>query len=99
MIIPRFTIKILLIVTAIAAVGALLLRSAMVSQEPWAIALCALLAGVLMVFALFVLFWSLAWIWDQTLGQMLRPPPKTGGNPFASAGLPRQIVPPNHVDS
>jgi len=94
MIIPRFTIKILLIVTAIAAVVALVLRSAIVANQPWAIAVCTLLAGVTLVFGLFVLFWGLAWLWDQSLGQAFRPPLPMGGNPFASAGPPRQIVPP-----
>ena len=98
MIIPRFTIKILLIVTAIAAVVALMLRSAIVYQQAWAISLCALLVGVLLVFILFVAFWGLAWAYDQTLGQAFRPPPPAGGNPFASAGLPRQVLPPNHQD-
>ncbi|WP_254513768.1 hypothetical protein [Anatilimnocola floriformis] len=99
MIIPRFTIKLLLLATAIAAVLALVLRSAVVWQQPWAIALCTLLGGVLLVFFLFVVFWGLAWGWDQTLGQAFRPPPPTGGNPFASAGLPRQVIPPNHMDA
>lgn len=93
MIIPRFTIKILLIVTAIAAVLALVMREA-VREQPWAIALCTTLASVVLVFFLFVFFWTLAWMWDQTIGQALRPPPPQGGNPFASAGLPRQVVPP-----
>lgn len=93
MIIPRFTIKILLIVTAIAAVLALIMREA-VRQQPWAIALCATLGSIALVFFLFVFCWTIAWVWDQTVGQAMQPPPPTGGNPFASAGLPRQVVPP-----
>jgi hypothetical protein len=94
MIIPRFTIKILLIVTAIAAVLALVMREAVLREQPWAIALCTTLGSVALVFLLFVLFWTLAWLWDQTVGQAVKPPPPAGGNPFASAGLPRQVVPP-----
>jgi hypothetical protein len=93
MIIPRFTIKILLIVTAIAAVFALIMREA-VREQPWAIALCTTLGSIVFVFFLFVLFWTIAWLWDQTVGQAMQPPPPAGGNPFASAGLPRQVVPP-----
>ncbi len=93
MIIPRFTIKILLIVTALAAVLALVMREA-VREQPWAIALCATLASMGLVFFLFVFFWTIAWVWDQTVGQAVKPPPPQGGNPFASAGLPRQVVPP-----
>ena len=101
MLIPRFSIKILLIVTAIAAVIAIVMREAAVRGEPWAIGLCAALAGVVVVFCIYILLWAAAWIWDQTLGLLLRmvwqsifPPPAAGGNPFASAGPPRQIVPP-----
>lgn len=94
MVIPRFTIKILLIVTAIAAVFALVLRAAVLNKEPWAIALCTTLAGVVVVFFLYILIWSAAWIWDQTLGQAFVPQAPLGGNPFASAGPPRQIIKP-----
>jgi hypothetical protein len=93
MVIPRFTIKILLIVTAVAAVFALVLRAAVLNNEPWAIGLCTTLAGVVVVFFLYILCWSAAWIWDQTLGQAFVPPPQ-GRNPFASAGPPRQIIKP-----
>jgi Zn-dependent protease with chaperone function len=94
MVLPRFTIKVLLIVTAIAAVLALVLRSAVKDSEPWAIAVCISLAGILGIFCLFILFWVAAWIWDQSLGQAFKPPTMQGGNPFASAGPPRQIIKP-----
>jgi hypothetical protein len=93
MVIPRFTIRILLIATAIAAVLALVLRAAVLHYEPWSIALCTTLAGGVLIFLLYIFFWTLAWIWDQTLGQAFRPPPQVG-NPFASAGPPRQLVKP-----
>ena len=102
MLIPRFSIKILLIVTAIAAVIALVMREAAIRAEPWAIGLCATLAGVVVVFFLYILLWSAAWVWDQTAGLLLRmlwqsldSSGQQGGNPFASAGPPRQIVPPS----
>lgn len=101
MLIPRFSIKYLLIITAIAAVIALVMREAAVRAQPWAIGLCATLAGVAVVFCLYVLLWSAAWMWDQSVGAALRMlwqalfgTPR-GGNPFASAGPPRQIVPPS----
>lgn len=94
MLIPRFTIKNLLILTAIAAVLALVIREATVGRQAWAIALCVLIDSVCAIFVLFVFFWLLAWIWDQTLGQAFRQQPPQGGNPFASAGPPRQLVPP-----
>lgn len=112
MVIPRFTIKMLLIVTAIAAVLALVLRAASAGRlwtmvwygtaeaasgtpgEPWAIAVCVSLAGIVGVFCLFILFWVAAWIWDQSLGQVFKPQSLQGGNPFASAGPPRQILKP-----
>ncbi len=94
MLIPRFTIRWLLIVTAIAAVFALVLREAALRAEPWAIGLCTTLGGSALVFFLFMLFWSLAWLWDQTLGQAFKAVPPPGGNPFSSAGPPRQQVPP-----
>jgi hypothetical protein len=102
MLIPRFSIKYLLIATAIAAVIALIMREAAVRAEPWAIGLVATLAGVVVVFFIFILLWSAAWVWDQTFGALLRivwqalfPPAASSGNPFASAGPPRQIVPPS----
>jgi hypothetical protein len=95
MLIPRFTIKILLIITAVAAVLALVLREAAVGHQAWAIAFCTLLGSIAAVFGLFILFWSVAWIWDQTAGQAFRAPPPQGGNPFATAGPPRQLVPPS----
>jgi hypothetical protein len=97
MLIPRFTIKILLILTAVAAVLALVLREAAVGHQAWAIAVCTLLGSLAAVFLLFILFWSLAWIWDQTFGQAFRNQPPQGGNPFASAGPPRQLVPPRET--
>lgn len=94
MIIPRFTIKVLLVVTAIAAVLALVLREAAIRHQPWAIGLCATLAGVVLVFFLFVMFWTVAWLFDQVY-RAIFPPQQQGGNPFASGGLPRQVVPPS----
>jgi hypothetical protein len=101
MLIPRFSIKVLLIVTAVAAVIALVMREAAVRAEPWAIGLCATLAGVVVVFFLYIALWSAAWVWDQTVGGLLRmmwqaleSPPSPGGNPFASSGPPRRLIPP-----
>ena len=33
--------------------------------EPWAIALVMGMFSVAVVFSLFVLFWALAWLWDE----------------------------------
>ena len=100
MLIPRFSIKILLVATAVAAVIALVMREAAIRAEPWAIGLCATLAGVVVVFSIYIFLWIAAWAWDQTVGLLWRtvwaaifPPAAQGGNPFASAGPPRQIVP------
>jgi hypothetical protein len=123
MLIPRFSIKILLIITAVAAVVSYILSQALkgglegvfasgrimgpqfmapgmpppsnATGEPWAIALVMGMFSVAVVFSLFVLFWALAWLWEHTLGQALKGSTPQGGNPFASAGPPRQIVPPS----
>lgn len=125
MLIPRFTIKVLLIVTAISAVVSYVLSQALkgglegifhngrfnnrqmamagvnpmpvgeVHGEAWAVALVMGLISVAIVFVLFVVVWGLAWMWEETVGNALKGRSPKGGNPFASAGPPRQIVPPS----
>ncbi|QDU25714.1 hypothetical protein ETAA8_07840 [Anatilimnocola aggregata] len=124
MLIPRFTIKIMLIVTTVAAVISYVMAQALKggfagiflserfagrrmgpgnvqgsefaqsAGEPWAAALIFALGGIGLIFVLFILFWAAAWILEQTFGHLLRSPAPAGGNPFASAGPPRQVVPP-----
>jgi multisubunit Na+/H+ antiporter MnhE subunit len=95
MLIPRFSLKVLLIGTVLAAVVAYVLREAVVQTEPWAIALCMTLLVVALVFAFYILLWMIAWVWEQVGGKLLRRRPPTAGNPFASAGPPRQVVSPS----
>lgn len=123
MLIPRFSIKILLIVTTVAAVFSLVLAQALkggvegiflnsrfasrrlgmvispeyaqAHGEPWAAALVLTCAGIVLIFLLFLAFWTLGWIWEETIGQVFKSRTPQPSNPFASAGPPRQIVPPS----
>ncbi|WP_425616341.1 hypothetical protein NA78x_006289 [Anatilimnocola sp. NA78] len=122
MLIPRFTIKILLIITTVAALFSLVLSQALrgglegiflnsnfagrrlgmvatpenvpAHGEPWAAAVMFTCAAVGLVFLLFLLFWALGWIWEETVGAIFRRPARQPSNPFASAGPPKQIIPP-----
>jgi hypothetical protein len=94
MLIPRFSLRWMLLATAVVA-GLSLVLSQAVRGADWATALLAALCAVLAVFALygwtFGFAWVLAWV-GRRLRAKYRPP--VARSPFADAGPPRQIVAP-----
>jgi hypothetical protein len=94
MLIPRFSVRWLLVVTAVSAVVALIVSQAMAGHV-WAIALSATLGAAAAMFAIqsavFLLAWSMAAAWRARR----RPEPSS---PFAAHTVPPQLLPPPEVD-
>lgn len=91
MLIPRFSLRALLIATAACAVFSLVIASA-VRGQAWAIGVTAGLAGL----ASMLFFHPLAFAVAAVLSAVRRQstPPPAGTSPFATAGPPRQIISP-----
>ena len=92
MLIPRFSLRALLIATAVCAVFSLVLAGA-VRGQPWAIGMTAALGAFLAVMLLHPLAFGLALV-ASSLRVKVTPPP-AGTSPFASSGPPRQIIAPS----
>ncbi|HZL88085.1 MAG TPA: hypothetical protein VFB96_06880 [Pirellulaceae bacterium] len=92
MLIPRFSIRALLVVTALCALFSLVIAGA-VRGQPWAIGVTAGIAslGTLLVFH--PLAFALARYFARLRRRMT--PLPAGTSPFATAGPPRQILPPS----
>ncbi len=91
MLIPRFSLRALLIATAVCAMFSLVIAGAVRGQE-WAIGVTA---GVIALAAI-VLFHPLAFALAAVMAGIRRQmtPPPAGTSPFATAGPPRQVLPP-----
>lgn len=97
MLIPRFSIRNLLILTAVAACFSLVLAQA-VQGAPWAIGFCIAAASLVTLAIGFALLFLASLVIHgglSALGEFLRP--AKGTSPFASAGPPPQQVPPSEV--
>lgn len=92
MVIPRFSLRSLLIATAVCAVFSLVIAGA-VRGQPWAIGMTAAFAALLAVMLLHPLAFAFASVLASLRGQLNPPPP--GASPFATSGPPKQIVPPS----
>ena len=92
MLIPRYSLRTLLIATAACALFSLVVADA-VRGKPWAIGMTAALSALGVVFLLHPLAFAMAALFASVRKQ-LTPPPQ-GTSPFASAGPPRQIVRPS----
>lgn len=91
MILPRYSLRTLLIATVICALISLVVRQAILGR-PWAIGLgAAIAAAVLVVFSHMLLFAAANVL--VAVRKAFRKP-EVGRSPFASAGLPRQVVAP-----
>ena len=94
MLIPRFTLRWLLLLTTVCGGLSLVLSYAMQGRE-WAIAVSLALGAVPLLFLLHALAFAVAWGFAQVanaIGGMAYKP--KGVSPFATAGPPRQILPP-----
>jgi hypothetical protein len=98
MLIPRFTIRWLLVLTTVCA-GLSLVVSYAVQQKPWAIAFSLGMALIPLAFLLYAITFLVAWLCSQMLQALGgRGRVAQGASPFATAGLPRQIVPPTEPE-
>jgi len=92
MLIPRFTLRKLLLLVTISSIFFLIVRLAL-GGSAWAAAVALAVASVLLAFltygALFVLAYALFWL----LAALRRH--RAGGSPFAPAAVPPQLVPPD----
>ena len=92
MLIPRFSIRALLVVTAFCALFSLVIAGA-VRGQPWAIGVTAGLTALVTLLVCHPVAFGLAAAFSN-LRRQLTPPPE-GASPFATAGPPKQIVPPS----
>jgi hypothetical protein len=92
MLIPRFSLRSLLIATAVCAVFSLVIAGA-VRGQPWAVGMTAGFAALLAVMLLHPLAFGLAAILASLRVKAM--PPPAGTSPFATSGPPRQIIPPS----
>ena len=95
MLIPRFTIRWLLGLTAICSVFFLVLASAIRGQL-WAIALSIAVASAVVAFLCYAAFFGVAYIMASVFG-LVRTQPR-GGSPFAAGAPPPQIIPPEEPE-
>jgi hypothetical protein len=89
--IPRFSIRALLASMAVSALISLVLAEA-VRGRPWGVGFAVALASVAVLFVLHVVVFAVAWLLARLRGLMA--PPPQGTSPFATAGPPRQYIPP-----
>jgi len=98
MLIPRFTIRGLLLAMGVSGVISLVLSAAMKGQA-WAVAMSLALGMLPLVFAMYATAFLVAWVCSQLsaamAGNMSQP---RGNSPFAISGPPKQIVPPQEMD-
>lgn len=91
MILPRYSLRTLLVATVICALISFVVRQAGLGR-PWAIGLAVTIAaGVAVIFSHMLLF---AFANGLVAIRKSFRRPEMGKSPFASAGLPRQIVAP-----
>jgi hypothetical protein len=95
MLIPRFSLRWLLVLTTVCAVFFLIMRWANQGSH-WAVGIVtgvtALALAVLVHAAIFALAFVLSWL----IG--LVRPSSPGRSPFATDALPPQVIPPRNVD-
>ncbi len=95
MLIPRFSVRWMLLLTACCAVFAFVVSLA-VAGHVWAIALSVTLASTALIFTLYALFFLVAWAgatwWGKVVGR------RPAASPFASHTAPPHWVPPEEPD-
>ena len=95
MLIPRFSVRWLMLLTTVCAVFFLVMRYAALGRF-WAIGLVATVSTLVLAMVVYGLLFSLAFVLAGLL-RMVRPssPP---ASPFATDSLPPQVIPPRDVD-
>lgn len=91
MILPRYSIRTLLIATLVCALVSFVTRQAVLGR-PWAIGIAAAIGTSVVLLLSHMFLFALAQM--VTAIRKSSRKPEVGGSPFASAGLPRQVVAP-----
>ena len=94
MLIPRFTIRWLLFVTAVCGVFFAIVAAAL--RHVWAMAVSIGGGSLVLAFLCYGASFGVAYVLASLLGVLLRPP--RGGSPFAGATPPPQIIPPDELE-
>jgi len=94
MILPKFSIRALLIATAVFAVLSLVLAQAVRGEAAAAIAFLMGAGSIAIAFGLYFWAFAAAWLCNATLRFLSGGTKTVAGSPFADAGLPKQILPP-----
>ena len=95
MLIPRFTIRWLLLLMTVSSFFFLVLSFA-VGGQAWAIAVSLSVGSLLLAFVCYAVVFGLAALIAAVRG-LLRPTPR-GDTPFATAEPPPQIIPPEEPE-
>ncbi len=95
MLIPRFSLRWLLLLTTACAFFFLIMRFAAQGKH-WAIGVVAAVTTLMTAFLVYGLLFSLAFLLAQ-LFRFVRPA-STPASPFAMDSLPPQVIPPRDVD-
>jgi hypothetical protein len=96
MLIPRFTVRwLLLLVTACGVFSAVV--ACAVRGQLWALAVSLGVASLTTAFIWYGAFFGFAYVLALLFGALDRPP--RGGSPFITAAPPPQILPPDQPDA
>ena len=95
MLIPRFTLRWMLAMTAVCAVLAFIVSLA-VAEHVWAMALSMVLASVVLSFVLYAAFFTLAWacgtVWHSFRGEPKAASPFAAHSPSPQSQRPEKTV-------
>jgi hypothetical protein len=95
MLIPRFTIRWLLMLTTVCAVFFAIVALAL-RDHIWAIGVSVGVGSLILAFACYGAVFGVAYVLASLVGAFGRPP--SGGTPFATATPPPQIIPPEEPE-
>jgi len=101
MLIPRYTVRRLLVITAICGVFFWILAIALnpnveLQNKVWAAAISIAVVSLAVAFACYGAFFGVAYILATLFGLVRQRP--DGGTPFATAEPPPQIIPPQEPE-
>ena len=94
MLIPRFSLRWLLLLTTLSGLFFFVVARA-VAGNPWAIALAVALSATLGTFVLHAIVFGLAW--TMAVSWRFAVARKTSSSPFATSAPPPQVIPPEAI--
>ena len=96
MIVPRFTVRSLLLLMTVCSVFFLVLATAIRGQL-WAIAVSAAVGSAVLAFLCYGAFFGVAYLLASVFGLVRRE--THAGTPFATAAPPPQLIPPEEPET